>query len=150
VGIVEDVGEAAERVATALTASGFRADFTPRSLWEIERFFESEVSNGRPRPNGLLAQQTGQRLFALGSYVGEVVRRGAGGAWIGDDEDPAAEINVALDLPDGSRIWPIQRVMKRFSNGAQDSVIAYGAALGLDIGERLDKPRRRWFQIRMR
>jgi len=146
VGIVEDVRQAADWVAAALTASGYRADFSSGSLWEVERFFEVEAPNRRARPSGLLSEQLGWRLFALGSYVGEVVRRHAGGTWSGDDHDPAAEVNVALVLPDGSHVWPIQRVMKRFSNGSEDSVVAYGAALGLDIGGRPRKSHRRWFR----
>src|SRR3954463_9429098 len=81
VGIVEDVLQAAEWVAAALTASGYRADFSPSSLWEVERFFETEAPNGPARPGGLLAERLGSRIFALGSYVGEVVRRHAGGTW---------------------------------------------------------------------
>ncbi|WP_327000341.1 hypothetical protein OHA72_35100 [Dactylosporangium sp. NBC_01737] len=145
-GIVEDVHEAAAWVAAALTSSGYRADFSPGSLWEVERFFEVEAPDGRPRPDGLLARQLGARLFAVGSYVGEVIRRNAGGTWSGDDNDPAAEINVALQQPDGGRIWPVQRVMKRYSNGAEDSITAYGAVLGLDIGARPGQRRRRWFR----
>jgi hypothetical protein len=30
--------------------------------------------------------------------------------------------------------WPAQRVMKRLSNGAEESVTAYAAALGVDPG----------------
>jgi hypothetical protein len=145
-GIVEDVRGAADWVAAALTATGYRADFSPSSLWEIERFFDDQAPNGRPRPRGLLAEQLGARLFALGAYVGEVVRRHAGGTWSGDDADPEAEINVALDLPNGATIWPIQRVMKRFSNGDEDSVTAYGVALGLTIGPRPAPVRRRWLR----
>ncbi|WP_344615231.1 hypothetical protein [Dactylosporangium salmoneum] len=145
-GIVDDVRGAADWVAAALAESGYRADFSPGSLWEIERFFEVEAPDGRPRPDGLLAQQLGARVFAVGAYVGEVVRRHAGGTWLGDDDDPAAEVNVALVLPDRRRIWPVQRVMKRFSNGAEDSIIAYATALGLDPGARPVKPRRRWFR----
>ncbi|WP_432837656.1 hypothetical protein [Dactylosporangium sp. CA-092794] len=145
-GIVGDVRDAAEWVAAALTASGYRADFSPGSLWEIERFFDAEAPDGRPRPNGLLAQQLGPRLFALGSYVGEVVRRHVGGDWSGDDDDPAAEVDVCLELPDGKRIWPVQRVMRRFSNGPEDGLVAYGAALGLGVGARPGSVRRRWFR----
>ncbi|MFI5916775.1 hypothetical protein [Dactylosporangium sp. NPDC051541] len=54
-------------------------------------------------------------------------------------------MNIALERPDGRRIWPVQRVMKRFSNGSEDSLVAYGVALGLDIGARPAKPRR-WFR----
>jgi hypothetical protein len=78
----------------------------------------------------------GQRLFSLGAYVGEVVRRNLGGEWQTDDADPQGEINVALKLPDGSLIWPVQRVMKRLKNGPEESIAVYGSALGLQIGEK--------------
>jgi hypothetical protein len=147
VGIVEDVQGAAEWVAVALTRSGYRADFSPRSVREMERFFDTEAPGGRARPDGLLADDRAARLFALGSYLGEVLRRNVGGSWQGDDADPDAEVNVALDLPDGSRVWPVQRVMKRLANGPQDSLIAYGAVLGLDIGSEPKGRRRKWFRL---
>lgn len=37
--IVEDVDAGAKWIATALSSSGYKADFTPSSLWEIDRFF---------------------------------------------------------------------------------------------------------------
>jgi len=58
-----------------------------------------------------------------------VIRRHAGGDWQGDDSDPNAEINIAIKLKDGSLIWPVQRVMKRFKNGPEDGIYAYGFAL---------------------
>jgi hypothetical protein len=147
VGIVGDVHEAAEWVAAALTQSGYRADFTPPSLWEIERFFDTEAPGGRARRGGLLDKSVGLRVFAVGSYVGEVVRRNIGGTWSGDDDDPDAEINVALDLPDGSRIWPVQRAIKRFRNGPEDGIAGYGAVLGLAVGPWPAAPRkRRWWR----
>jgi hypothetical protein len=77
----------------------------PQSLWEIDRLFDEHSQNGAARPGGLLSSGLGQRVFAVGSYVGEVVRRKLGGDWIGDDSDPEAEINVELQLPDGTRCW---------------------------------------------
>ena len=74
------------------------------------------------------------------------MRRHVGGSWSGDEDDPATEINVALNLPDGTQIWPVQRVMKRVSNGAEDSITAYAAALGVDPGQRPVRTRRRWFR----
>jgi hypothetical protein len=68
-------------------------------------------------------------MFALGAYVGEVVRREAGGQWEGDDNDPEAEMNLAVQLNDGTIFWPIQRVMKRLKNGAEGGIYAYGATL---------------------
>lgn len=129
--IVEDIKIAAEWVAQALKSSGYRADFSPRSLEEIDRFFDEHSVDGEPLPGGLLSKDLGTRLFALGAYVGEVIRRALGGEWYGDDSDPEAEINVQLILPDGSTIWPIQKVIQRFKNGKEDSIAAYGVVLGI-------------------
>ncbi|GAA0499404.1 hypothetical protein Ade02nite_83010 [Paractinoplanes deccanensis] len=141
--IVEDVRDAAVQAARALAGSKYNADFSPSSLWEVERFFDVEAPGGRPRPGGPLAAHLGARIFAVGSYVGEVVRRHTDGAWIGDDTDPEAEINVMVKMANGTVIWPVQRVMKRYRNGPEDSLVAYGLALGLDVGSAPPPPRRR-------
>jgi len=90
---------------------------------------------------GLLSDELGQRLFAIGSYIGEVVRRELGGEWFGDDENPEGEIAVELRLSDGSLCWPVQRTMKRFKNGPEDGIATWGSALGLQVGPRPDRPR---------
>jgi hypothetical protein len=48
-------------------------------------------------------------------------------------------------VPDGSTIWPVQRVIKRFRNGPEDSIAFYGTALGLRDPS---AARRRWFRRR--
>jgi hypothetical protein len=129
--ILHDLREAADWVAGALRGSGYPADFSPDSLIEIDRFFTEQTVDGQPKRRGLLSESTGSRLFAIGGYVGEVMRRNVGGEWRGDDSDPEAEINVDLALPDGTVCWPVQRVMKRFKLGPEESVAAYGASIGL-------------------
>lgn len=131
--LVEDAATNAEWIAEALNGSGYAADFSPLSLTEIDRFFDEHSKGGKPKRRGLLSNETGPRLFAVGAYVGEVVRRSIGGEWRPDDNDPEDEIGLTLVLPDNSEMWPVQRVLKRFRNGAEDSIAAYGAALGLDV-----------------
>jgi hypothetical protein len=126
--IVRDVAAAAEWMAKALNSSGYRADFSITSLKELDRFFDEHSSDGKPKPGGLLSEATGQRLFGLGAYVGETIRRKSGGRWRGDDSDPEAETNVELVLEGGASLWPIQRVIKRLRNGAEDGIFAYGVA----------------------
>ena len=132
----QDIDKSADWIARALRSSNYRANFTPQSLWDVDIFFDDHSRDGAPKPGGLLSQQMGARLFALGAYVGEVIRRGVGGEWQTDDSDPQGEINVALKLPDGSLIWPVQRVMKRLKNGSEDGIAVYGSALGLSVGAR--------------
>ncbi|MEV0486850.1 hypothetical protein AB0I69_40420 [Streptomyces sp. NPDC050508] len=79
---------------------------------------------------GLLATDLGARLFAFGCYAGETVRIALGGRREADDDDPRGEINIRLRLPDGSVVWPVRRLVKRFANGPEDSIVDYWAALG--------------------
>ena len=142
-GIIDDVQAAATWIAAALTSSGYRADLSPSSLWDVERFFDEHSTAGVARPQGLLSEGLGTPVFALGAYLGEVIRRDRGGAWHGDDNDPQAEINVAVHLADGKRIWPVQRVMKRFKNGPEDNIAHYAIFRGVDIGSRTELRMRR-------
>jgi hypothetical protein len=124
--IVKDTLDAANWAAMALPTVGYKADFTIDSLKEIDRFCDEQAPGGEPKPDGLLADQLGSRIFVLGAYVGEVIRRHFGGEWLGDDADPKAEINVAVRLKSGTMFWPIQRVMKRLKNGPEDGIYVYG------------------------
>lgn len=123
--LLEDLATAKDWITDALTFSGYQADHTLESLREIDRFFEEQSD-----PGGLLSEQRGQRLFGLGAYIGDVLIRTYGGHWVTDDQDPQGEINVAVQLNDGSMVWPVQRVMKRYQNGPKDGIYLYGAALG--------------------
>jgi len=130
---MEDIPVAANWIAAALQSSGYLADFNPSSLWEIDRFFDENTRQGQAVPGGRLAESAGTRLFALGCYVGEVIRRNVGGEWVADEA--AGEVNIALALTDGGMIWPVQRMIKRFNNGAEDGIVAYGSAFGLTVGQ---------------
>lgn len=134
--LAQDIQTSSDWIARALRSSNYCATFAPESLWEIDLFLDDHSKDGQPKPGGLLSQQMGARLFALGAYVGEVIRRNLGGEWLTDDADPRGEINVTLKLPDGTLMWPVQRVMKRFKNGPEDSIATYGAALGLAVGRK--------------
>ena len=146
--IIEDIDGASKWIVTALTSSGYKADFTPPSLWEIDRFFDEHSKDGKAVPGGLLSEQLGSRLFAIGSYVGEVIRKQKGGKWVGDDADPQVEINVELHLPDGTKCWPVQRVMKRFKNGQEDGIGVYGLGMDIDVGPTPKRPEKRpWWKF---
>jgi len=134
--IKEAIAESSDWISCALQSSGYRADFSAQSLWEIDRFFDDHTVNGRAGLGGLLSRDLGRRLFAIGSYIGEVVRRKVGGESVGDDADPEVEINVELHLPSGARCWPVERVIKRFKNGPEDSIAVWGMGMGLQVGPR--------------
>jgi hypothetical protein len=134
----QDVKESWVWMATVLWSSGYAADLSPASLWEIDRFFDEQSRGGKARPGGMLSKELGPKLFAIGAYVGEVIRRARGGRWVAD---PRAENNVSVHLADGSVIWPVQQTMRRFKNGPEEGIAAYGQAQGVDVGPKPNRPR---------
>jgi hypothetical protein len=124
--VVADAEAAAARIATKLLALGYTADFSVDSLAEIERLFLEDTSDGLPRASGVIDQDPAGWMFALGSYVGEVIRRHAKGEWIGDDNLQFPKRDIAVKLPPSLMLWPVQRVWKRLRNGLEDNIHHYG------------------------
>jgi len=122
--LLDDIKKYAEWISTALSSSGYNADFSVESTKEIDRFISEQSGEG-----GLLAEDTGSRLFALGSYVGEVVIRNYGGEWIADDNDPEGEMNISVMVAGHIQMWPVVRVMKVFKEGPENAVYPYVVAL---------------------
>lgn len=146
--VIEDATKASTWIATALSSSGYVADFSAASLWQIDCFFDDQAQGGTAKPGGLLSQDLGSRLFAVGAYIGEVIRRERGGEWEADDKDPQGEVNIAVRLADGTVCWPVQRAMKRFKNGPEDGIAAYGAGIGISVGPKPVRPARRpWWRV---
>jgi hypothetical protein len=116
-------------ISKALSSSGYRADFTVASAREIDRFFDEQLTTpGSPKAGGLLAEQLGPRIFALGAYVGELIRRNSDGwVWV-DADDPEDEINVSLRRG-AEVVWPVQRAMKRYGEGSESAIAAYVTVL---------------------
>lgn len=123
--LLEDIPKAEVWLVQNMNAAGYPLDGTIESFRELDRFFDEQS-----RPGGLLAdEKPGSKLFAVGSYMGQVFVRRLGGVWETDDSDPAGEVNIAVRLPDGSLVWPVQRAMKRLRNGAEDGLYACGRVL---------------------
>lgn len=121
----QDILLASEWVVKALNSSGYAADYSLESMKEIDRFFDEQNT-----PSGILAQNRGQIIFALGAYVGQTAIKLYGGEWIADDNDPNGEIGISVRLADGSTIWPVIKCMKRYESGAEESIYAYLYVLG--------------------
>jgi hypothetical protein len=127
--IVRDAMDAAEWAAKWLSSNGYKGDFTIESFKDIDRFFDEQAPGGKPKPGGLLSHHFGMQMFALGAYVGETIRRQRDGEWRGNDNDPEAEITLAVRLKSGVIFWPTQRVLKRIMNGREDAIYPYGVLI---------------------
>lgn len=125
--LYEDIHAACEWVVLALNSSGYKTNYTIESMKEIDRFIDEQSGE-----NGIISRNRGQILFSLGCCVGETVICLYGGKWYADDNDPKGEINVSVKLDNGTVIFPVQRVIKRYQNGSEDGIYAYAYALSPD------------------
>jgi len=125
--LLSDIRTSAEWIVRAMNSSGYNVGMTIDSLREIDRFFNEHMNDDTHSPNtgGLLSENMGSRLFGVGSLIGEVIIHECGGEWITNDNDEQGEINIAVKLPDGSVIWPVQRVMNRCREGPENDVYNY-------------------------
>jgi hypothetical protein len=131
----EDIKTQAAWIIKAFEADGFKLDGTIDSIIEVDRFFNLNMKDGQPKKGGRLYKKGyGAILFSIGSYVGEtIIKNVPGTEWVTDDNDPAGEINISLVLPDGGIVWPVQKILKRFENGAEDAIYPYVHAVTKDL-----------------
>ncbi len=128
--LIQDIKTYSDWIVKAFKTDKLDLDYSLESLRLIDTFFDVHSAGGIATPNGRLSKDRGPILFAIGAYVGETIIRHVPGAdWITNDADPMGEANVELKLPSGTTIWPMQRVIKRFQNGPQDGIYAYGTVV---------------------
>src|SRR5664279_1093045 len=126
----QDIKTQSAWIVNAFKSDSIILDYAVESLKAIDNFFDKHAENGKAKPGGRLSQNLGPVLFSIGSYVGETIIKNVQDAvWQTDDKDPEGEINAAIKLPDGTIVWPIQRVMNRFLEAAENGIYAYGAVV---------------------
>jgi len=126
----EDIKTQCEWIVKAFQSDGDKLDYSIDSFIAIDRFLQLNSNNGKPVAGGRLTQNLGPILFSLGSYIGETFLKNIPGSeWITNDNDPQGEITAAIKFPDGSTVWPMQRVINRYKNGFEDSIYPYGFEL---------------------
>lgn len=125
--LLEDIKSQSDWIVRAFASDGYKLDYSFDSIMEIDRFFAANMSNGEPKKGGRFPKKGfGAILFSMGSYIGEtVIHNIPGTEWITDDEDPQAELNVFLRLPNGVECSPIIKVFKRFQNGTEEALYPY-------------------------
>src|SRR5688572_28245116 len=123
----EDIKTGADWMVKAFKDDKIMLDYTIESFIELDKFFIQHSKDGQAVTGGRLSKNLGSIIFSIGAYVGEAIIRSVPGTeWKTDDADAKGEMNCSLMLPNGIEIWPMQRVMKRFKNGDEDSIYPYG------------------------
>ena len=138
--LLQDIKTQSDWITKAFATEKLELNYTLRSFIEIDKFFTKHSKDGKAVKGGRLTQNLGAIVFSLGSYVGQTIIKNVPGAvWQTDDNDPEGEITASVKLPDGTIIFPMQRIMKRFQNGAEDAVYVYGHHITKDyINEPFD------------
>ncbi len=100
-------------------------DYSIESVKFIDQFIEENSSDGSPKENSKLSDKLGYKLFAMSSYIGEVIiKNSTNSKWKTDDNDKAGELNIAVEIGDGI-VFPGQKIMKRMKNGNEDGLYGY-------------------------
>ena len=107
----EEIPLATDWAMENLIMSGYNANFTLDSIKELDRFFEEQN-----KEKGIIAINPGSILFALACYLGETIIGLYGGKWVTNDSDPDKEMNIEIHLNNGIKIWPAQKIMKKYYN----------------------------------
>ncbi len=129
---VNDMMEAyaLDAVDHAKQAMGVTLDFSVESVRHVESILSTMYE---ARPKGLVAkllrrspsQQAVETFVKMyGGYVGEVLRRTAGGEWFFDTEIMPGSRVIGLRHGE-SKVWPPAKVFKRLTNGPEDNVWHY-------------------------
>ncbi|MEU6816447.1 hypothetical protein [Streptomyces sp. NPDC046860] len=94
---------AADAVATMREGARLRLDYSPRSLWRVDRVIE-EIRRDLPP-----LEAVDRALRGFGAYAGEVIVRQTGGEWWASGEEHW------LRTPDG-RLWdPVEEARMAFA-----------------------------------
>jgi hypothetical protein len=134
--LLTDIKAQSDWIVRAFASDKLKLDHSLESLKTIDNFMDLHADRGKAKPGGRLSKNLGNVLFSIGSYVGETLIHNIPGAtWITNDDDPQGEVNAEVRLPDGTTIWPIQRVIRRFQNGPEDAIYPYGAVIIKDISK---------------
>ncbi|OIV39015.1 hypothetical protein BIV57_02600 [Mangrovactinospora gilvigrisea] len=108
-------------VRHAVVRRRLHLDYTSQSLRLVDRMIEAM------RWQGPSVEVIAPTLTALGCYIGEVLVRQGGGAWVdfGPVDWQRFRQPMGVRMPDGQLWNPVGKAFKRFENGPTDSLVDF-------------------------
>jgi hypothetical protein len=109
-------------VSVAREQYGATLDYLPESLEVLDAEIEAL------REEGLDGEGAAEVLFVFGCYLGEVLVRALGGAWVPTPRSALREVSpwpMVVTLPDRSAWDPIGKVYKRLELGDAEYLPAF-------------------------
>jgi hypothetical protein len=115
------------RLAVRLASEGHEIalDYSTKSLEDLDALVDSL------REDGLSGEEAAEALFVMGCYLGEVLARRLGGAWIPTSRSALKDVSpwpMVVSLPDGSTWDAIGKVFRRLELGDSEFLPAFYVA----------------------
>jgi phosphomannomutase len=128
--LFEDIKKQADWTVKAFKSDGLELDYSMGSLIEIDRFIHKYTKDGHPIKGRRLSKNLGGTVFSISAYIGEtLIKNVPNSKWTTNDNDPHGEINIAVELGNGTTCFPAQRLIKRIQNGLEDGIYPYGVSV---------------------
>lgn len=115
--IETEIREGHESLVSIFQDFGVPLDYSMESLQRIESYIEENYPRSEGGNNPFPAVRAGVKLFYLGAYLGEVLRKKVGGQWVFDERHPLGQIQAELRLSNGKTLRPIEEIMNRVEEG---------------------------------
>jgi hypothetical protein len=124
--LAADMHRKAEAMARAAAERGTTLDFTPESLADLDELLDRLFGRRWPvgRNGRLDARRFAPMVDGVAAYVGETLRRTAGGDW-----DLHGERGPGVRAASGEWAFPAETARRRFELGHEASLSAVGAAM---------------------
>lgn len=124
--INSDVAQMANDLVThmeKILPQEYKLDYSEKSIQIIDLLIEQLRKEGNDE------RAAENEIMAFGAYVGEIIKKNFGGNWTkpelaGFPKD-GSTYSVVFQLPNGSGINPLGRVLKYFRHGSQYSVVIF-------------------------
>ena len=124
--INSDVAQMANDLVThmeKILPQEYKLDYSEKSIQIIDLLIEQLRKEGNDE------RAAENEIMAFGAYVGEIIKKNFGGNWTkpelaGFPKD-GSTYSVVFQLPNGSGINPLGRVLKFFRHGSQYSVVIF-------------------------
>jgi hypothetical protein len=139
--VAEEIEAGADWASRALIESAYRADFSPASLTEVDRFLVQESLGYVKGSEALLGGDLD--VWAVGVYVGEVIRRASDKEWRWDAGFAQGDADITLSNRN-EVVRPVHWVISRLGPNTQETIADRAAKLGLIVGR---NPDTRWWKV---
>lgn len=102
----------AERFVEHTREDGYAFDWNPAFLHHLDNYCDEFAASVPP------GEVMHSVITGAGAYLGEMLVRNGGGTWAYSVQESAA----CVDMPDGGRAYPHNKVSKRITRGAEHSL----------------------------